>query len=91
VACQLMWNSRSHQLMGLAMTSDDLSSLNDVYKMLQDPGANKQTSYVLQFLWRDLTSCYDIVGPYFTCSNSVEGNLLLHAFLKQSNFFNTMV
>ena len=23
VASQLMWNSRSHQLMGLAMTSDD--------------------------------------------------------------------
>jgi len=27
VACQLMWNSRSHQLIGLTMTSDDLSSL----------------------------------------------------------------
>ena len=34
VACQLMWNSRSHQLMGLAMTSKNLSSLNDVYSAL---------------------------------------------------------
>ena len=77
VACQLMWNSRSHQLMGLAMTSDDLLSLNDIYKILRDPGANKQTSYILQFLWRDLTSCYDIDGPYFTRSNSVEGKFVI--------------
>ena len=31
VACQLMWNSRSHQLMGLAMTHKELPSLNDIY------------------------------------------------------------
>ena len=63
VACQLMWNSRNQQLMGLAMTSQDLASLNDIYKMLQDPAAN-QASYILQFLWRDLTSNYDIVGLF---------------------------
>ena len=31
VVCQLMWNSWSHQLMALAMTSKNISSLNDVY------------------------------------------------------------
>ena len=31
VACQLMWNFRSHQLMGLAMTHKELPSLNDIY------------------------------------------------------------
>ena len=77
VACQLMWNFRSHQLLGLAMTSEDLCSLNDIYKILHDPDTNKQTSYVLQFLWRDLTSCYDIVGPYFTSSSSVEGKFII--------------
>ena len=39
--------------------------------------APKQTSYILQFLWRDLTSCYNIVGPYFTCSESVDGKFIL--------------
>lgn len=34
VACQLIWNSRSQTLSGLAMTSKDLSSLNDVYRIL---------------------------------------------------------
>ena len=35
VACQLLWNSQSHQLMRLAMTHADLSSLNDIYRILQ--------------------------------------------------------
>jgi len=36
VACQLLWNSQNHQLMGLAMTQN-LSSLNNIYRILQDP------------------------------------------------------
>lgn len=87
VACQLMWNSRSHKLMGLAMTSKDLASLNDVYSLLQNSEANKQTSCVLQFLWRDLTSEYDIVGPYFTCSSSVEGKFVLACVLETVKLF----
>jgi len=53
VACQLMWNSRNHQLMGLAMTSRDMASLSDIYRILKNPEAS-QTSYILQFIWRDL-------------------------------------
>ena len=56
VACQLMWNSCNNKLMGLAMTSTDLTSLNDIYLLLQKSEGSKQTSYVLQFLWRDLIS-----------------------------------
>ena len=72
VACQLVWNSRNHQLVGLAMTPKDLASLNDVYELLKSPSTNKQTSYVLQFIWRDLTSKFDIVGPYFTSLSTVD-------------------
>ena len=68
VACQLVWNSRSHQLVKLVMTPNHLASLNDVYALLKSFEANKQTSYILQFIWRDLTSIFDIVGPYFTSS-----------------------
>jgi len=82
VACQLVWNSHSHQLMGLAMTSKNLVSLNDVYSLLQKSDASKQTSYILQFLWRDLTSVFDIVGPYFTCSSTVEGKFVLACILE---------
>lgn len=51
VACQLMWNSRNHQLMGLAMTHKDLASLQDIYKYINSPQGAQQTSYILQFRW----------------------------------------
>ena len=86
VTCQLMWNSRSHQLMGLAMTTKNLAALNDIYSLLQS-STSKQTSYILQFLWRDLTSEFDIVGPYFTCSSSVEGKFMLACVLETVKLF----
>lgn len=91
VACQLIWNFRSQKLSGLAMTHKDLSSLNDVYQMLQQQlhQTPKQTSYILQFLWRDLTSSYDIVGPYFTCSESVDGKFILACVLETVKLFQT--
>jgi len=55
VACRLMWNSRSQTLSGLAMTTDDMASLTNVYHLLQKPQAAAQTKYILQFLWHDLT------------------------------------
>ena len=45
VACQLMWNLRNNTLSGLAMTSKDLTSLTDVYQLLQAPKVAAQTSY----------------------------------------------
>ena len=62
VACQLMRNSRNQTLSGLAMTADDMSSLIDVYHLLQKLQVPAQTNYILQLLWRDLTSTYDIIG-----------------------------
>ena len=47
----------------------------------------QQTSYVLQFLWRDLTSCYDIVGPYFTSSSSVEGKFIIACVFETIKLF----
>lgn len=87
VACQLMWNSRNQTLTGLAMTSKHMSSLTDAYQLLQTPQTPAQTSYILQFLWRDLTSGYDIVGPYFTCAESVNCKFILACVLESIKLF----
>lgn len=65
ISC-LMWNSRSHKVIGLSMSHEELSSLVDIYQVLSDVTI-EQTSYTLQLLWKHLTSSIDIVGPYFTC------------------------
>ena len=70
---------------GTSHDTDDLSSLNDIYKVLQDPGNN--ISYILQFLWRDLTSSYDIVGPYFTSSGSVENKFVTACIFETIKLF----
>lgn len=52
---RLLWNSRSQTVIGLSLSHVDQSSLADIYEMLKDDRVH-QTSYILQFLWRDLTS-----------------------------------
>ena len=42
---------------------------------------------MLQFLWRDLTSQFDIVGPYFTSSGSVDGKFVLACVLETVKLF----
>ena len=65
VVSRLMWNSRNQQIItiGLAMSPEDMSSLHDIYMTYDEDTKTEQTTYVLQFLWRDLTSKFDIVGP----------------------------
>ena len=64
------------------MSPDDMSSLHDAYQLVDETSASKQTSYILQFLWRDLTSSFDIVGPYFTSSSQLESKFIVSCVLK---------
>ena len=70
VISRLMWNSRSQTIIGLAMGAEEQASLHDVYQLFDSEKEAEQTSYIMQFLWRDLTSSYDIVGPYYTSSDN---------------------
>lgn len=51
-------------MVGLAMTLEDMSCLHDAYEALDPDALIKSTTYILQFLWRDRTSSFDIVGPH---------------------------
>lgn len=44
------------------MTHDDLVTLSDVYEEMSTDRSLK-TTYVLQFLWRDISSDFDLIGP----------------------------
>ena len=87
VVCRLMWNSRSHQLVGLAMSHEELASLTDVYQLLDPEYRSNQTTYILQFLWRDLTSPFDVVGPYFTSSGPLESKFILSCVFESMKTF----
>ena len=55
------------------MSSDDFSSLHDVYDGLD---MNENCTYIMPFLWRDLTLDFNVIGPYFTCPSTIETRLL---------------
>ena len=40
--------------------------MSDVYSVLSPDYRKRQTTYVLQVLWRDLTSEFDVIGPHYT-------------------------
>ena len=87
MACQLIWNSRSNKLIGLAMTYKDQVALQDIYHFINNPQTAEQTSYILQFLWQDLTSSYNIVGPYFTSSSAVDNKFVMACILETIKLF----
>jgi hypothetical protein len=86
VISRLMWNSRSQSIIGTAMDYHDMSSLADIYQFIEKDEA-AQTSHILQFLWRDLTSSFDIVGPYFPYSMSMESKFLYNCIMETLQLF----
>ena len=37
----------------------------------------QQTTYIMQFMWRDLTSAFDLVGPYYESAGTMKAKLIL--------------
>ena len=77
VGLNVQWNSRSDEFVGHAMTSEDMATLQDVHDSLDATEKTSKTSYVLQTLWRDLSSDYDIIRPYYTSSGGLKSKFLL--------------
>lgn len=84
VIARLLWNSCSQRMVGLAMTHDDISCLHDVY---QPDAFTKSTTYILQFLWRDLTSSFEVIGPYYTSSGCFESKFIVGVVLETVKAF----
>ena len=77
VVARLMWNSRSQKIIGLAMSPEEMASLHDIYFHSAATERTQQTTYIMQFLWRDLTSSFDLVGPYFDSAGSMKSKFVL--------------
>ena len=87
MVARLMWNSRNQRVVGFSMSHDDMANLLDVYQALDQDAASKSTTYILQFLWRDLTSSFDVVGPYYTSSKTMESKYILGVVLETVKLF----
>ena len=68
------------------MTADDMLSLHDVYDELSAPKSIK-ASFIMQFLWRDLTSDFDVIGPYFSSGKGMECKYIISCLMTTMHSF----
>ena len=55
---KVAWNLRDGSIVGFTMTEEEMNSLHDIYDCAINVSNAKKASYVLQLLWRDLTSVW---------------------------------
>ena len=59
------------------MNPEEFPYLHDIYEDLDPNRAPRPAQYMLQFMWRDLTSDFDVVGPYFSAAQSLEHGFIV--------------
>ena len=57
-----------------------------VYTMFYQ-SLDEKTNYIMQFLWRDLTSSFDVVGPYYCSNGTLECNGVVLQTIKTFHLF----
>ena len=73
------------------MSSQEQANLQDIFALFDLTSCLKQTSHILQFLWQDLTSSFDIVGPYITSENQMTSKFFMACVLETVKLFQVRV
>ena len=76
VQSKVIWNSANSAIMGFALSSDDFAGLHDTYEDIDKEERCQKTTYAIHFVWRDLSSSFDVVGPYFNIPSTMETKFL---------------
>ena len=71
------------RVVGSAM---DMACLHNVYRTLDEDATTKSTTYIMQLLWHDPTSPFDVVGPYYSSGVTLEAKFILE-IIKVFHFF----
>lgn len=88
VDATLHWNSRNDSIVGHAMRREEMASLHDLYTTLEEDHGAERADYVLQTMWRDLTSDYDILGAYYMNAGQLKGKFMLACVMDALLIFN---
>ena len=77
VTARVKWTSKGEKFFGLEMNPEEFPYLHDIYEDLDPNRAPRPAQYMIQFMWRDLTSDFDVVGPYFSAAQSLEHGFII--------------
>ena len=80
VSGKIAWNTASGKIVGVGLPETALSSLFDLFGKPEE--SPKPAEYVLQFLYRDMSSSFDFIGPYFTKAAAFTSDDIYEYFLQ---------
>ena len=86
VQSKILFDMNGGNVRGFAMGPDELPFLQDIFESVDRPD-NIKTSYILQFIWRDRTSSYSIIGPHFACERSWDHSYLYDCVMRTLKLF----
>ena len=85
VTANINLNAKSNKLIGHALTHDDMSSLQD--KEQSEDDKTKKASYILQFLWSDVVTNVDIIGPYYISQEGLDLKFVMYCVMETMHLF----
>ena len=71
VVGKVAWNCKNGKICGLAMEQSQIPFLGDISNEILDE-TRPPAEYFLQFLWRDITSNFDVIGPHYSSSGTMD-------------------
>ena len=77
VTSRVQWSSANQKMIGLALTEEEFYLLNDVFDEFDPDHEPLPAEYNLQFLWRDISSDFDVVGPYFASAEAYDHRFII--------------
>ena len=87
VTANIYWNAKSNKFIGHALSAEDMASMHDVYIQLDQNDKSEKASYILQFLWRDISSNVDVIGPYYTSQKGLDNKFMMACVLETIHLF----
>ena len=87
VTSKVKWSSTGQKFFGLALSYKEFGMLHDVYDDINPNQNPLPAEYNLQFLWRDLTSDFDVIGPYFSSASSYDHRFVIAAVRETMRLF----
>lgn len=87
VGAKVHYHAKTGKFIGLAMSSDELATLHDVFLTLEPDHRTQKATYMLQYLWRCTASEYDVIGPYFSSAGGLSAKFIMATLFETMHAF----
>lgn len=87
VGAKVHYHAKTEKFIGFAVSSDELTTLHDVFQTLLPDHRTQKAMYILQYLWRCTVSDYDIIGLYFSSAGGLSAKFILATLFETMHAF----